>query len=100
VVLDRLNGFLKQHGLYFPVDVATSAQARGRPLDPLRSHGGQCAQHRGHPRRRNASTFWAGTGGPRRCRERRRNRRELPGARPASACDLCTGASNTGGANP
>ncbi len=27
VVLDRLNGFLKQHGLYFPVDVATSAQA-------------------------------------------------------------------------
>jgi FAD/FMN-containing dehydrogenase/Fe-S oxidoreductase len=31
VVLDRLNGFLKQHGLYFPVDVATSAQAARAP---------------------------------------------------------------------
>jgi len=27
VVLDQLNGFLKPHGLWFPVDVSTSAQA-------------------------------------------------------------------------
>src|SRR5438477_4306928 len=27
VVLDQLNAFLKPHGLWFPVDVSTSAQA-------------------------------------------------------------------------
>ena len=53
LVLDHLNAQLKPHGLWYPVDVSTSAQATlggmagnnscGSPLDRLRQHGAQRA---------------------------------------------------------
>ena len=62
VVLDQLNAWLKPHGLWFPVDVSTSAQAtlgrHGRQqfvrlaLDRLRQHGAQRARDRRDPVRR------------------------------------------------
>ena len=79
VVLDQLNAYLKPHGVWFPVDVSTSAQAtlgrHGRQqlvrvaLDRLRQHGAQRRGHRRAARRRDDRTLRARRS---RCRARRR----------------------------
>src|SRR2546423_7100852 len=46
VVLDHLNAFLRQHGLWFPVDVSTSAQATIGGMDGNNSCGSRSIEYR------------------------------------------------------
>ena len=69
LVLDELNARLKPHGLWYPVDVSTSAQATlggmtgnnslRLALAPLRQHGAQRARGRDVAHERRAVTFGA-----------------------------------------
>ena len=79
VVLDQLNAWLKPHGLWFPVDVSTSAQCTlggmagnnscGSRSIALRQHGAQRRRDRRHPGRRHSARASARRG-PRTCRRR------------------------------
>src|SRR2546423_8712376 len=46
VVLDQLNAFLRPHGLWFPVDVSTSAQATIGGMDGNNSCGSRSIEYR------------------------------------------------------
>src|SRR3546814_787512 len=87
IVLDRLNAFLKPHGLMFPVDVSTSSRDRRLP-DPSCWRPRRCrARHvrQAVPRRPSASRRSRGRAGQRCCLRPYRPRSRATGPRGKSA---------------